>query len=107
GGPADGAVADTLAQEVDLRTGLVRYEWHSLDHVELSDSYIPAGPGDRPRSPWDFFHINAAEAQQNGNLLIDSRNTWAAYEVNERSGQVIWRLGGKHSSFALGPDASP
>jgi hypothetical protein len=107
GGPADGAVADTLAQEVDLRTGLVRYEWHSLDHVALADSYMPAGPSDGPRSPWDFFHINAVEAQQSGNLLIDSRNTWAAYEVNGHTGQVIWRLGGKHSSFAMGPGASP
>jgi hypothetical protein len=107
GGPVEGAVADTLAQEVDLRTGLVRYEWHSLDHVAPTDSYIPASRADGPRSPWDFFHINAVEAQQSGNLLIDSRNTWAAYEVDGHSGQVIWRLGGKRSSFAMGPGASP
>jgi len=43
GGPADGAVADTLFQEVDLRTGLVRSEWHALDHVALADSYMPVG----------------------------------------------------------------
>ena len=106
GGPAEGAVADTLAQEIDLRTGLVRYEWHSLDHVALDDSYMSAAQA-VPRSPWDFFHINAIEAQQSGNLLIDSRNTWAAYEVDGHNGQVIWQLGGKHSSFVMGPGASP
>ncbi|HEX7610641.1 MAG TPA: arylsulfotransferase family protein [Solirubrobacteraceae bacterium] len=107
GGPAEGAVADTLTQEIDLRTGLVRYEWHSLDHVALRDSYIAASAVNGPRTPWDFFHINAVEAQPSGNLLIDSRNTWAAYEVDGHSGQIAWRLGGKHSSFAMGPGAAP
>ncbi len=37
GGPRDGAVADTLLQEIDLKTGLVMYEWHSLDHVPLAE----------------------------------------------------------------------
>ena len=42
GGPADGAVTDAIFQELDLRTGLVRREWTSLDHVPLSDSYSSA-----------------------------------------------------------------
>jgi Arylsulfotransferase (ASST) len=105
GGPADGAVADTLYQEVDLATGLVRYEWHALDHVPLSSSYQPARPGS-PTSPWDYFHINAVYPQ-GADVLVDSRNTWAAYEIHARTGQVAWRLGGKHSSFSMGPGASP
>ena len=48
GGPRDGAVADTLMQEIDLKTGLVMYEWHSLDHVPLQSSYSSAAT-DEPR----------------------------------------------------------
>ena len=106
GGPADGAVADTLVQEIDLRTGLVRSEWHALDHVALTDSYMPVGHGGTPVSPWDYFHINAV-SEHGGDLLVDSRNTWAAYDVDARTGQIVWRLGGKHSSFAMGPGAAP
>jgi hypothetical protein len=106
GGPSDGAVADTLYQELDLKTGLVRFEWHSLDHVALADSYMPVRPGGTSTSPWDYFHINAA-FPQGSNVLVDSRNTWAAYNVDRRSGQIAWTLGGKHSSFAMGPGASP
>jgi Arylsulfotransferase (ASST) len=106
GGPADGAVADTLVQELDLKSGLVRFEWHSLDHVALADSYMPVGHGGTPTSPWDYFHINAV-SEPDGTLLVDARNTWAAYDVDPRSGQVAWTLGGKHSSFVLGPRASP
>jgi hypothetical protein len=104
-GPADGAVADTLVQEIDLKTGLVRFEWHSLDHVALGDSYMPMGWKENGslKHPWDWFHINAVSPQPDGSMLVDSRNTWTAYEVNGRSGQVLWQLGGKHSSFAMGP----
>jgi hypothetical protein len=102
GGPDNAAVADTLFQEIDLETGLVMYEWHSLDHVPLMDSYASAKHASRT-TPFDFFHINAVDVEQDGELLVDARNTWAAYDVDAHSGQVRWRLGGKHSSFAMGP----
>ncbi len=106
GGPANGAIADTLVQEIDLGTGLVRFEWHSLDHVSPSYSYAPVHPNGTPTSPWDYFHVNAVSAHGN-TLLINSRNTWAAYEVQRSGGQIAWTLGGKHSSLALGHGASP
>jgi hypothetical protein len=102
GGPREGAVADTLMQEIDLRTGLVMYEWHSLDHVPLESSY--SSPATTSRAdPFDDFHINSVNVEQDGDLLIDSRNTWAAYDVDPRTGQVRWELGGKRSSFKMGP----
>ncbi len=101
GGARDAAVADTLFQEIDLKTGLVMYEWHSLDHVALADSY--ASPAHASRTtPYDFFHINAVDIERDGELLVDARNTWAAYDVDPRSGVVRWELGGKHSSFQMG-----
>jgi hypothetical protein len=102
GGPRDGAVADTLVQEVDLKTGLVMYEWHSLDHVPLADSYSSAAPTDRAE-PFDYFHINSIDVAADGSLLVDSRNTWAVYDVDPKSGRVNWQLGGKHSTFKLAP----
>ena len=104
GGPREGAVADTVLQEVDLHTGLVRYEWHALDHVAMADSYMPLDHTATARSPWDYFHINVA-ARYGSNLLVDSRNTWAAYYIDGRTGRVIWRVGGRRSSFRLGPGA--
>ncbi|MGO9320194.1 MAG: arylsulfotransferase family protein [Solirubrobacteraceae bacterium] len=105
GGPRDGALADTLLQEIDLKTGLVMYEWHSVDHVPLQDSYSFAAPTSRTE-PFDYFHINSIDVEQDGDLLVSSRNTWAAYDVDPKTGQVRWELGGRHSSFKLGPGAS-
>ena len=40
------AVLDSIVQRVDVPTGLVMFEWHSLGHVALSESYVkpPHGP---------------------------------------------------------------
>jgi hypothetical protein len=102
GGPAYGAVTDGVVQEIDVKTGLVMYEWTSLDHVALSESYANSKSSSRPW-PFDFFHINSINLDQDGSLLISARNTWAIYDINGASGQIAWRLGGKQSSFKEGP----
>ena len=97
------AVYDCIVQEIDVATGRVLFEWHSLDHVPLRDSYVPP-PLDR-NVPWDYFHINSVTVAPDGNLLISSRHTWTVFEVDRHTGRIVWRLGGKHSDFKLGPGA--
>jgi hypothetical protein len=101
GGPADGLVFDGIVQELDVETGQVLFEWHSLDHVALEESHapVPTAAG----AAYDYFHINAVSVDHDDNLLVDARNTWAVYKVDRRSGEVLWRLSGKKSDFALGP----
>ena len=105
GGSADGAVTDGTFQEIDVRTGLVMFQWTSLDHVALAESYAPAKTSDTA-FPFDFFHINSINLDQDGSLLISARNTWTAYDLNPQTGQIAWQLGGKHSSFTLGPETA-
>jgi hypothetical protein len=100
GGPRAGAATDSIIQELDLRTGLVRSEWHSLDHVPLGDSYSSAHTTSA-EWPFDFFHINSIERLAAGNTLISARNTSALYELNTLSGQVLLRVGGRRSSVKL------
>jgi outer membrane protein assembly factor BamB len=99
GGPSDQQVIDGIVQEIDIKTGQVLFQWDSADHVPYRDSQAPlAGSA---FTPWDWFHINAVHLDTDGNLLIDARNTWTTYKVNIRTGQIIWELGGKQSSFTL------
>jgi hypothetical protein len=100
GGPRGGAVTDTLYQELDLRTGLVRREWHDLDHVPLSASYS-SGVTATDEWPFDYFHINSIDQESNGTTLISSRNTWALYELNTASGQITSTIGGRNSSVTM------
>ncbi len=105
GGPAGAAVTDTVMQELDLATGLVRREWHSLDHVRLADSYSTATHASEAW-PYDYFHLNSFQQLPNERTLISSRNTSALYELDTASGQVLTRIGGKHSTYKLGAGAS-
>jgi hypothetical protein len=101
GGPVNGKVFDGIVQEVDVATGRVLFEWHSLDHVPLSDSYAPLPSS--PSIPWDYFHINSVTLDGGDHLLISARHTWTIYDVDRQTGDIVWRLGGKESDFALGP----
>ena len=101
GGRADSAVTDSLFQEIDIKTGLVMFEWTSLDHVAFSESYTSAAAGST-QWPFDFFHLNSVNLDPDGTLLVSSRNTWAADDIDPATGQVSWTLGGKNSSFLEG-----
>ncbi len=105
GGPHGGAVTDTVLQEIDLRTGLVRREWHPLDHVPLNSSYSNAVIS-TTEWPFDYFHINSVDQQPNGTTIISARNTWGIYELNTTTGQVLSTIGGKQSSVSIGGGAN-
>jgi hypothetical protein len=101
GGPASGIALDGVVQEIDVHTGLVMWEWHSLGRVDVSESY--SKPPTTPTGVYDYFHVNSLDTDSHGNVLISARNTWALYAINVRTGAISWRLGGKKSTFTLGP----
>ena len=86
-------------QELDIRTGRVLFEWHSIDHVRLVESYylLPKDPG----RIFDYFHINSIDIDKDGNFIVSARNTHAIYKISRRTGKILWRLGGKRSDFSL------
>jgi hypothetical protein len=110
-GLSDGVLTDSVIQEIDVKTGLVMWEWHALGHIPISESHTSAP---KYHYPWDYVHVNSISpgatgqeagsgANQPGNVLLSSRATWTLYDVDLRSGGIRWRLGGGHSSFKLGP----
>jgi hypothetical protein len=99
GGPANQTVINGIVQEVSIKTGKVLFQWNSADHVPYSQSEQPLPAS--ASTPWDWFHVNAVHLARDGNLLIDARDTWTTYKVNRHTGHIIWRLGGKDSSFSV------
>ena len=97
-------VYDSVAQEIDIPTGLVLWQWDSLDHVPLTDSYQPAPT--TGGHPWDYFHINSIQQAPDGSIVISSRNDWAVYDVSHQTDATNWTLNGKRSSFQMGPNTA-
>jgi outer membrane protein assembly factor BamB len=98
GGPSSGKVIGSLIQEIAIPSARVLFEWRSLDHVAIDESYSPY-----TGHAYDYFHINSVDVDADGNLLVSARNTWAVYKLDSETGRVIWRLGGKRSDFQMGP----
>ena len=102
-GVQDGAIEDAAVQEIDMKTGLVRWEWHSLDHIGAAESEVETPHGS---SPWDYLHLNSIDPEPGGDVFISGRSTWAGYQLQAGTGRVLWRLGGNSSSFKMGPGTS-
>jgi hypothetical protein len=101
-GIARGIIEDSVVQEIDVKTGLVMWEWHALGHVPIGDSY---NPPQRSQYPWDYIHVNSVDPGSAEDVLLSARNTWSIYDVDLRSGAIRWRIGGHNSSFHLGTGA--
>jgi arylsulfotransferase ASST len=102
GGVKNGTVYDSVVQEIDIATGRVLFQWRSLDHVPIGDSYLKKVPK-KKSEPYDYFHVNSIDPGPNGSILVSARHTDAVYAISRRTGKVLWQLGGKRSDFAMGP----
>ena len=114
-GPAAGYVLSGCIQDIDLRTRDVVFQWCSLDHIPVNQTYVnlkPPANGNVGKgtqySPWDYFHLNSADKDANGDYLISSRHTDTLYKVaganSTNPGSIIWYLGGKSNSFTFKDD---
>jgi outer membrane protein assembly factor BamB len=100
-----GQVIDCAVQEIDLQTGAVRFEWHTITDIAIDESYVdpPANP---TASIYDYVHANSIEVDHDGTLLVSARNTSTVYKIDRTTGAIVWRLGGKQSDFAMGTGAT-
>lgn len=102
-----GYIQQGAFQEVEVDTGKVLFEWHSLDHVSPSESYVGpgtteiSGTGEQPDSPWDYFHINSIDKNADGDYLVSARHVSAVYKISGVDGRIIWRLNGARSDYHL------
>lgn len=97
------SVIDGIFQEVDIETGMVLFEWHTLGNIALDESY-----GDviaDPAGVVDYLHPNSIDVDHDGHFLLSGRHTRTLYKIDRRTGDVIWRLGGKNSDVTLGRGA--
>ncbi|KAF7321201.1 hypothetical protein HMN09_00208700 [Mycena chlorophos] len=105
GGPVQGWYLNAMFQEIDIATGAVLFNWSAVEHISLSESMITIAEfmnGSSAQTAFDAVHINSIDKDTDGHYLISARHTWTLYKLNgtDGDGDVIWRLGGKNSSFA-------
>lgn len=93
-GDPNAVVAGLIVQELDQNKNVI-FQWRSWDHYLITDAtheiltahYI------------DYVHGNAIELDNDGNLIISCRHMDEMTKINRQTGQIIWRMGGKHNQF--------
>ena len=108
GGPQQGFEFESYVQEVDIATGDVLMEWSAGDHVPVSDTFSELSEREDGSKdlPLDWFHANSVAPGPDGTLLVSARNTHAIYAIDRATGELRWRLGGKHRDITMGPGAA-
>jgi len=101
GGPKRGKAFDSIFQEIDIASGRVLYEWHSIGHVPLTASYSKVMKVKGKYVPYDYFHINSIEDEP-GFYLVSARNTHAIYDIYRGNSRIAWQMGGKKPGFTMG-----
>ncbi len=104
GQPTNQVVFNSVVQEIDIKTGLVLFQWDALDHIPLRASYTKFHGANHP---YDYFHLNSVFRDRDGNIVLSGRSVSSVYKVALSNGHIMWTLGGKHSSFKMEPGASP
>jgi len=87
---------DSVVQEIDIKTGLVLFEWHALDHIPISESFFNTNA---KGFVYDPYHLNSVSLDRDGNLIVSLRNTWGVYKIDHSTGAVIWTLGSSQGNF--------
>ncbi len=90
-------VVGLVIQELD-GSGNVVFEWRSWDHFQITDSDPHI---DLTASNIDYVHGNAIQLDWDGNYMISSRHLDEITKIDRRTGNVIWRLGGKNNQFTF------
>ena len=89
-------VVGLIIQEIDREKNVV-FEWRSWDHFQITDMQ------DHPLNSIfiDYVHGNSLALDLDGNIVLSSRHMNEVTKIDRATGDVIWRLGGKHNQFAF------
>lgn len=100
-GPAEGWIFGACVQEIDVETGEVLFDWDGMEHIDLTETHRKReeGEGESQEKPFDPVHLNSV-VRDGDAYLLSARHTSTVYRV-DRSGEILWRLGGERSDFEV------
>jgi hypothetical protein len=106
GGSISSTVTGIEIQELTPDGDLV-WRWNSKDHIGLEETGRWWNNQFLDNEPYDVVHWNSAEPVGKRYLLLSFRHTDAVYEVDRRSGKVVWKLGGTETPESLDVSNDP
>lgn len=100
GGNPNAVVSDIIVQEFDADNKLL-YTWKAWDHFDILDSNTNSPLVNLTASKVDYIHANSLCFDSDTSFLFSARHYNEITKVDRRTGDVIWRLGGKKNEFTF------
>ncbi len=86
--------------------GSVPWTWSAIAHFDPAAATVrPVAANNHLLVPADGgplvdpFHFNSIDVDEQGNLLVSSRNMDSVFYVEKSTGKVLWKMGGTSSSL--------
>ena len=95
GGNPAAMVSGSIVQELDLQKNVI-FQWRSWDYIPVLDTYQ-----NTLGAAFDYIHVNGLLQDTDGNIIVSTRLTSEMIKIDRQTGDVIWRLGGKHNEFTF------
>ncbi len=102
GGQEKVKVLGNHVQELDAEKNVI-FEWRCWDHFNITDAIT----GNLKAQYIDHVHMNSIAVDFDDNLILSSRHLSEITKINRNTGEIIWRMGGKHNQFTFVDDAEP
>lgn len=100
GGQPNATILDFVIQEFDENKNLL-YTWMSEEHYNILDGNEESIFVVFTDGTVDYAHVNSVTADSDTSLLISCRHMDEITRVDRRTGDIIWRLGGKNNDFVF------
>ncbi|MCF6334042.1 MAG: aryl-sulfate sulfotransferase [Draconibacterium sp.] len=97
-GNPEAKALDLIVQEFDNMNNLL-FTWNSADHFEITDANENSSYVDFSKKQLDYVHANGICYDSDTSFLISCRHMDEITKVDKRTGEIIWRLGGKKNQF--------
>ncbi|MCD6062779.1 MAG: hypothetical protein K0R82_690 [Flavipsychrobacter sp.] len=93
-------VVSPILQEV--KEGKVIWQWDATRYPELYEISVEENKFDDTSAAWDYLHVNSVSIDpKDDHLIMSFRNASQVVKLHRRTGEILWKLGGKKSDFAV------
>lgn len=90
----------------EIKDGKVIFEWDSTDYPELYGLSVESNDYFNVTNLWaDYAHFNSIVIDpRDDNFVCSFRNLSTVLKIDRKTGEILWKLGGKEDEFGLLPE---
>lgn len=103
GGMPNALIKESVLQILDKNKNVI-FNWKSSEHFNILDVNEKSPFVDLTSSVIDYMNITDIEVDSDSTLLLCCKSMDEITKINKNTGEIVWRMGGKHNQFTFESD---